>query len=407
MDNFEQSRRTQETTSEYRLTQIRLAVVILSLGSVLINEFIPISPISNPPHLAGYLLVALLIGSFVLVYLRRQPPYWPLRKYFFSSLDIVGFLGALILYSTSPRTFPNEILYIPEIGMLSMAIALSGLRYDVRLVVFTGLFAFLAHIAFLVCVPSPLGLAIFVITAIALGGIVLCVAFTVSSLIHLQREATWKNYLARFLAPELVQEIVRKPAILQQQTERRVATVLFTDIRGFTALSEQLPPETVVTFLNLYLEEMSAAIMEHHGMVDKFIGDAIMGVFGVPLVQEAHATLAVQTALSMQARLNRLNVTLAQRHLPTLGIGIGIHTGEVVAAAIGSTQRLDYTVIGDTVNVAARVQALSRKYPVDILLTEATQALLPVTIPLKEVGTTEVRNRAQPVTLWTPLIESV
>jgi adenylate cyclase len=78
-----------------------------------------------------------------------------------------------------------------------------------------------------------------------------------------------------------------------------------------------------------------------------------------------------------------------------------------VAAAIGSTQRLDYTVIGDTVNVAARVQALSRKYPVDILLTEATQALLPVTIPLKEVGTTEVRNRAQPVTLWTPLIESV
>ena len=133
-----------------------------------------------------------------------------------------------------------------------------------------------------------------------------------------------------------------------------------------------MEPEQVVEFLNEFLEEMTAAIMDHRGMVDKYIGDAVMGVFGVPAYADDHALRALQSAIDMRNRLNKLNVGLKDRGLPELSIGIGLHTGELLIGAIGSTRRLDYTVIGDTVNVASRIEGMTRSYPVEILMSDST-----------------------------------
>ena len=138
-------------------------------------------------------------------------------------------------------------------------------------------------------------------------------------------------------------------------------------------------------------------------MVDKYVGDSVMGVFGVPVANELHAILAVQAALDMQTRLTTLNRTLADHNLPQLSIGIGIHTGELVVGAIGAPHRLDYTVIGDTVNVTARIEGLTRRYGVSILVSDTTRAMLPEHVAVREVGITEVRNRVQPVILWMPI----
>ncbi len=170
--------------------------------------------------------------------------------------------------------------------------------------------------------------------------------------------------------------------------------------RGFTALSEHLRPQEVVDFLNQFLAQMAEAIIEQHGMVDKYIGDAIMGVFGAPGQHPTHATQAVRSALAMQVRLRLLNEQLQARQLPTLDLGIGIHTRELVIGAIGSRQRLDYTVIGDTVNVASRIESLTRQYGERILLSSETRAALGELDGLRAVDSVEVKNRRQPVMVW-------
>jgi adenylate cyclase len=224
----------------------------------------------------------------------------------------------------------------------------------------------------------------------------------VSSLTRIHKDASIKENLARFLPPELVEKMMNEPDLLERKTEKRTATVIFTDIRGFTSFSEKMPPEKVLEFLNEFLEEMTEAIMGNKGMVDKYIGDSVMGVFGVPFYADDHAIRALRSAMDMQVRLARLNEDLKQKGLPFLSIGIGLHTGELLIGAIGSTRRLDYTVIGDTVNVASRIEGMTRSYPVEILLSESTRSFIGNEIKLYEIATVQVKNRLEPLTLWSP-----
>jgi adenylate cyclase len=304
---------------------------------------------------------------------------------------------ALVLFSPAA---PPVVLGPFALGLALAAIVLAGLRYAVGVVVATGVLAGVSQLVIALLLPPPYGIVTGALAVVLCILVTSSMAYGASSLVTLYRQAVLKDQLARFLAPELVSEIIANPAILAQQTRACIATVLFADIRGFTALSEHLPPKEVVAFLNLFLTEMTAAIMEHHGMVDKYIGDAIMGVFGAPEDHPTHATQAVQAALAMQARLIVLNQHLQERHLPMLDLGIGIHTGELVVGAIRSHQRLDYTVIGDTVNLASRIESLTRQFGVSLLLSTETHDALESVVGLREIGTTEVKNRLQPVTVW-------
>ena len=179
-----------------------------------------------------------------------------------------------------------------------------------------------------------------------------------------------KNTFERYVSKELAHEILQHKEELQLGGEEKEVTVLFCDLRGFTSLSEKLSPAEVVSLLNTYFTRMIEVISAHQGMVDKFIGDAIMALFGAPIRRENDPLLAVQCALEMQRQMKILNVERTNKGLPPLTMGIGINTGAVIAGNIGSLHRMEYTVIGDTVNIASRLEGASRIG--DVLITEAT-----------------------------------
>jgi adenylate cyclase len=174
-------------------------------------------------------------------------------------------------------------------------------------------------------------------------------------------------------------------------------TILFTDIRSFTTISEKMDPQRLVGLLNEYFTEMVGIVMEESGVVDKYIGDAIMAVFGAPVPKDGDAVHAVRAAVRMRGALARLNVALAARGLPTLQTGIGIHTGQVVAGNIGCERRMEYTVIGDAVNLASRLETSTKELGVDVLISEDTYARVGDAIEARAVREITVKGRNAPV----------
>ncbi|MBW1872871.1 MAG: adenylate/guanylate cyclase domain-containing protein, partial [Deltaproteobacteria bacterium] len=340
------------------------AIIAVCLSFPLIAHllsFLRPDPTGFQAPLGLLILVAtgVLISSSFVFYHRRNPPYRRHRKYVTTLMPI--FCGSLSMVFLRSEVPPGSLSNI-SIATHSLVIVLSGLRFDTRVVLVAGATTLSLHMIFLAFfLPAgPHILPSVVLALILLGATTASVTYVVSSMLDLHRESVHKERLSRFLAPEVVEEISKKPQLLQQVTETRTATILFADIRGFTTLSEQYPPAEIGRILNAVLEELTSAIMDNQGMVDKYIGDAVMGVFGVPVASENHALQATRAAKEMHLRLKTLNETLSNDKNLTLAIGVGIHTGEVIAGAIGSSRRLEYTVIGDTVNVASRIESLTR-----------------------------------------------
>jgi adenylate cyclase len=185
--------------------------------------------------------------------------------------------------------------------------------------------------------------------------------------------------------------------------ETREVTVLFCDLRDFTPLAEALPAPEVVAVLNGFLERAVDAVFAHAGTLDKYLGDGLMAYFGAPVGQPDHATRAVRCALAMRAALSALNDERAQRGEPPLRMGIGVHTGTVVLDDIGASRRREYTVVGDTVNVAARLQDLTKSEGVDVLVSDATRRLLRDAVALSAPRALTLRGRAAPLLASAPL----
>ena len=209
-----------------------------------------------------------------------------------------------------------------------------------------------------------------------------------------------RDLLDKNVSPEIAAQLMRDGAALGG--EEREVTILFADLRGFTPLSENLAPRELIELLNDYLERMSSEIERHGGVIDKFIGDAIMAVFGAPLKQEGDADHALQSALAMERALETLNSELEAAGRPKLGIGIGINTARVIAGNIGSHRRLNYSVIGDGVNVAARLEALTRipEYSTNILVSAATIKAAQGDYAARDLGSVTVKGRQEPVAIF-------
>lgn len=180
-----------------------------------------------------------------------------------------------------------------------------------------------------------------------------------------------RGLLGRYVSPQIAAYILANPEKCVLGGERVEATVLFSDIRGFTAMSEKLAPEEVVGRLNEYLQVMTDQVFDNEGAVDKYVGDAIMALFGVPIPHPDHARRAVATAIAMQERLLELQAKWKSEGLAAIDIGVGINTGEMVVGNIGARDRLDFTVIGDSVNLASRVESLNKEVGSRILITRA------------------------------------
>ena len=214
-----------------------------------------------------------------------------------------------------------------------------------------------------------------------------------------------KRYLKvafqHYVPPAVVDDLVADAGKLQLGGEKRELTVLFSDIRGFTTLSEAMAPEDLVKLMNEYFTVMTEKVFEHRGSLDKYIGDAIMAIFGAPLAEPQHAELACRAALDMVRTLRSFQDTLRRRGLPAIDIGVGINTGPMVVGNMGSKSRFNYTVVGDAVNLASRIEHLNKEYGTNILVSEYTYLPLKDEFPLaREVDRVRVRGRAQPVHLF-------
>jgi adenylate cyclase len=203
----------------------------------------------------------------------------------------------------------------------------------------------------------------------------------------------------RYVSPAAIDQMLDDPEGYMGEA-RREMTVLFSDIRNFTTISEQLTPAEVVALLNEYLSAMSDIIFAHEGAIDKFEGDAILAVFNAPLDVTDHATKAVRCAVEMVEKAAGMQASWAAKG-QELRIGVGINTGEAFVGNIGSARRMDYTVIGDTVNLAARLQDLTKKAGAPILFSEGTRKRLDPGIRTRFVATEAVKGKARPVNVYT------
>jgi adenylate cyclase len=208
--------------------------------------------------------------------------------------------------------------------------------------------------------------------------------------------AAFQNYVA----PEVVNTMLQHPDMLKLGGEKRDMTVLFSDIRGFTTLSEQMEPEVLVGLLHSYLNPMTETVFKNHGTMDKYIGDAIMAIYGAPLVLPDHANRACETALEMIETLRHLWEGWRAKSLPELKIGIGINSGPMTVGNMGSERLFDYTVIGDNVNLASRLEGLNKYYGTAILISGATQKLLQNSFVLREVDRVRVKGKKAPVSIF-------
>jgi adenylate cyclase len=213
-----------------------------------------------------------------------------------------------------------------------------------------------------------------------------------------------RQTLERYVSKPVADEVLRHGEEYQNSLggERKPVTILFSDIRGFTTIAEQATPSELVGQLNEYLTAMVDIVMEHNGTLDKFIGDAIMAVYGAPLsagvVEDAWR--AVQTASRMRDRLAELQNGWAAQGRPRLEIGVGINHGEALVGNIGSPQRMEYTVIGDVVNVASRIEGLNKEFGTDVLLAESVYEMVKERVEAKPMGMAEVKGREQKVMVY-------
>jgi len=215
----------------------------------------------------------------------------------------------------------------------------------------------------------------------------------------LEHEAAQRAQLARFLSPALVEQAARGSIELSKGGALTELTILFSDIRGFTSIAEKLPAQEVVSMLNDYFELMVDILFEHNGILDKFIGDAIMGLWGAPLKRPDDATNAVRAAVKMQKRVAEWNEERAAQGKVTLRIGIGLHTGQVVVGNMGSSKALSYTAIGDGVNLASRLCGVAREDMV-VVSEECARRAGKEKFVLEALPPAKVKNREAPVEIY-------
>jgi adenylate cyclase len=223
---------------------------------------------------------------------------------------------------------------------------------------------------------------------------------TVDAFVREQRQS---RRLSRFFSPAVLKEVIRAKSDASLGSARRRLTVLFCDIRGFTAMSERLPPEEVAELLGEYLTELTAVVFKNGGTVDKYVGDCIMALYNVPFEHPDHARQAVRTAIEFQEHTRALSERWRARAGVELANGVGICTGEAVVGALGSRQRLEYTAIGDTVNLAARLETLTKDLGSPIIVSESTYALLEGEFPVRALGNVTVKGKEESVKIYAVL----
>ena len=209
-----------------------------------------------------------------------------------------------------------------------------------------------------------------------------------------------RQTFSKFVSKSVVDDLLRHPEKLKLGGDKKILTVLFSDIRGFTTISEKLTPEQLVEHLNEYLQAMTDIVMKYNGTLDKYVGDEIMAFWGAPIPQDDHAYLACKACLDMIDDLNKMNIHWESLGKPRLDIGIGLNSGDMVVGNMGSTSRMDYTLMGDNVNLGARLEGTNKVYGTRIIISEFTYELVKDLVIVRELDLIRVKGKHLPVKIY-------
>jgi adenylate cyclase len=234
-----------------------------------------------------------------------------------------------------------------------------------------------------------------------LAVVVSYVGATVYNYLGERKQKTYiKGLFSRYVSPAVVNSLIENPDRVRLGGEKKELTVFFSDVAGFTSISEQLSPEELVQLLNEYLSEMTALVFKHDGTLDKYIGDAVMAIWGAPIPQNDHALRACKAALEMQEVIFEMNRRWKKEGKPELGARAGINTGDMIVGNMGGVRRFDYTVIGDNVNLASRLESANKQYGSRIMIAEQTYQLVASDVLVRELDSLVVKGKTQPVKVY-------
>jgi adenylate cyclase len=208
------------------------------------------------------------------------------------------------------------------------------------------------------------------------------------------------SIFGKYVSPVVIDNLIKNPERLKLGGERRNITLFFSDIRGFTSISEKLDPEELVRLLNEYLSEMTKIIMNNQGLVDKFMGDAIMAFWGAPIEQSDHAEKACLSSLEMINKLKDLQEKWKKEGIPSFNIGIGLNTGDAIVGNMGSFDRFDYTAMGDNVNLASRLEGLNKFYGTNIIISENTYNIVKNKFETRKLDAVRVKGKKKPILIY-------
>jgi len=397
-------------TAQYGITGITVGshkIPTDEEGRVLIRYYGPektVATVSAADVLAGRVDPGLLKGRIVLVGTGakgigdvRVTPYGSV----FPGVEIRASIVQNILDDSFMRR-PDWLALIEAAGLLATGLLLAfllprmGVRYGALLcVVLVG-----AYLTFAVHAFEQKIWVTVVYPSLLVG--LLFVSTTLSQYFRTELEKRQiKSAFQYYVPAKVVDEIVRDVSKLRLGGEKRELTVLFSDIRGFTSMAEIMRPEDLVTLLNSYLTQMTDKVFRNDGLLDKYIGDAVMAVYGAPIHRPDHAELACRTALEMMAALRELQAEWRRTGQPVLDIGIGINTGPMIVGNMGSQTRFDYTVIGDAVNLGSRIESMNKAYGTHVLLSEYTYTHVRGRFPnIREIDVAHIRGREAQVRLY-------
>jgi len=317
--------------------------------------------------LYGPLLHYTFISNFLEGHLIKEPPYITLLL-----TIVMAFLPFILLQ------FVKKIVYRVVIYILFYLVVYIFVRY--------------LFISQMIYIDLFYPLLTLLLSASAIEG----VAFNIQE----RGGRFMRDAFSSYLSADLLDQLIKNPKALALGGESKELSILFSDIRGFTTISESMDPVSLINLLNRYFTPMTNSVLEHKGMLDKYIGDAVMAFFNAPVDVEKHADAACHSALEMIQRLNTLNIELEKEGIPVIRIGIGINTAEVVVGNMGSDTRFNYTVIGDGVNLASRVEGLTKNYGINILITEFTVARLSGEFIYRKIEAVKVKGKEEAVLLY-------
>jgi adenylate cyclase len=401
-ESFQEALRERDARIEHRVNLVRGAVIAPLMLADLV--YARLAGILSVPLLRdwGAVLLAFVLYFLAVDRLTRGAIYRPWLKYLTVSVD---YLLTLVLYIECQRVgffvgaSPTDGVAV-FLGFLVLLSVLGAFRHG-RGIILYGTAISVAAAGYLTTAHAD-SIALKVYAPVLLASCGLLTYSLSSGLTDLFLQTWRRQWLVRFLPHAVAQGIETGEIQLALGGVKQEATILLADLRGFTNLTEDRDPYDVVALLNEYFTAMAGVIRKHGGMIDKFIGDAILAVFGVPLAHTDDALSATAAALAMQEALGGLNRGWAARGVPHIAMGIALHTGTVVAGHVGSPERLEYTVVGDVVNVTARIEELNKVYRTGILMSESTYLRVRDRVSARFVADTMLRGRHDAVRLYTP-----